>query len=157
MGKLTIIGVEGAASSVTVVSQFNPKEISVDRSVPWQLQQAKGPGDLAFTSAEGRSMSFELMFDGVESRTHIQDEIGKLQRLSEADPSLKRPPKVKIVWGAEGAPGMMPKFEGVIESINVKYTMFDDNGRPLRAAVGLRFREARTLAVARLSKAKSRR
>lgn len=99
-GKLTIIGVEGAASSVTVVSQFNPKEISVDRSVPWQLQQAKGPGDLAFTSAEGRSMSFELMFDGVESRTHIQDEIGTLQRLSEADPSLKRPPKVKIVWGA---------------------------------------------------------
>ena len=31
MGKLTIVGVEGAASSVTVEAQFNPKEISVDR------------------------------------------------------------------------------------------------------------------------------
>ena len=38
MDKLTIIGVEGAASNVTVVAQFNPKEISIDRSVPWQLQ-----------------------------------------------------------------------------------------------------------------------
>ena len=154
MDKLTIIGVEGAASNVTVVAQFNPKEISIDRSVPWQLQAAKGPGDLAFTSAEARSMSFELMFDGVASKTHIQDEIGKLQRLGEADPGLKRPPKLKIVWGAEGAPGTMPKFEGVIESITVKYTMFDENGRPVRAIVALRFKEARNLAVARLSKAK---
>ena len=77
-------------------------------------------------------MSFELLFDGVESRAHIQDQIGKLQRLGEVDPGLKRPPRVKIIWGAEGTRGMMP----------------------LRASVALRFREARTLAVARVGRAR---
>ena len=39
-----------------------------------------------------------------------------------------------MVWGAEGAPGTIPTFEAVIESVGIKYTMFDGNGRPLRPA-----------------------
>jgi hypothetical protein len=87
------------------------------------------------------------MFDAVESRSHIQDQIDALQRLSDIDSGLKRPPKVKVVWGAEGAPGMMPTFEGVIESVGVKYTMFDASGMPLRATVTLRFVEARKITI----------
>ena len=117
--------------------QFNPKEISIDKSVPWQRQKTKAAGDLEFTAAEPMTLSCELMFDGFESGAHIQDEIGKLDRLSDIDPGPKRPPKVKVVWGAEGAPGMIPKFESVIESLGAKYTMFDGNGMPLRATVNV--------------------
>ena len=46
MAKLTIVGVDGAVSGVALESQFNPKEISIDKSVPWQLQKTPGPGDL---------------------------------------------------------------------------------------------------------------
>jgi hypothetical protein len=147
MDKLKIIGLEGGTSGVTVEVQFNPKEISIDKSVPWHRQKTKGPGDLEFTAAEPKTMSCELLFDGFESGAHIQDEIDKLQRLSDIDTGLKRPPKVKVLWGAEGAPGMIPKFEAVIESISVKYTMFDGNGMPLRATVHVRFKEARNLKV----------
>jgi len=87
------------------------------------------------------------MFDAVETRSHIQDQIDALQRLNDIDSGLKRPPKVKVVRGAEGAPGMMPTFEGVIESIGVKYTMFDASGMPLRATVTLRFVEARKIKI----------
>ena len=147
MAKLTITGLEGGVSGVTLESQFNPKEISIDKSVPWQLQKTPGPGDLEFTSANPRTMSLELMFDGFESGSSIQDEIETLHRLSDVDPGLKRPPKVKVVWGSEGAPGMIPKFEAVVESIGVKYTMFDGNGRPVRATVSIRFVEARKIRV----------
>jgi len=147
MDKLTIVGLEGGASGVTVEAQFNPKEIAVDKSVPWQKQKTTGPGDLEFSSANPQTMSCELLFDGFESGVLIQVEIEKLQRLSDIDPGLKRPPKVKVVWGAEGAAGMIPKFEAVIESMGIRYTMFDGNGKPLRATVKMGFKQARKLKV----------
>ena len=147
MDKLTIVGTEGNASGVTVEAQFNPKEIVVDKSIPWQKQKTSGPGDLEFTAAEPKTLSCELMFDGFESAGPIQAEIGKLDLMSDVDPSLKRPPRVKVVWGAEGAPGMIPKFDAVIESVSVKYTMFDGNGMAMRATVNMRFKEARKLKV----------
>ena len=150
MDKLTIVGLEGGASGVSVVAQFNPKEIAIDKSVPWQKQKTKGPGDLEFSSANPQTMSCELLFDGVESGIHIQDEIDKLQRLSDIDSGLKRPPKVKVVLGPEGAPGWIPKFEAVVESMHIKYTLFDGNGMPLRAAVKMGFIQARKLKVVAL-------
>ena len=42
MNKLTISGLEGGASGVIVEVQFNPKEISVDKSVPWQRAEHNG-------------------------------------------------------------------------------------------------------------------
>jgi hypothetical protein len=72
---------------------------------------------------------------------------GSAPSLSDVDASLKRPPKVKVVWGAEGAPGTIPPFDAVIESVGIKYTMFDGNGRPLRATVRLGFKQARKLKV----------
>jgi len=147
MDMLRIIGLEGGLSGIIVEAQFNPKEVSIDKSVPWQLQQTKGPGDLQFSSANPKTMSFELMFDGFASSSSIQSEIGMLHQLTDIDANLKRPPKVKVIWGTEGAAGMMPAFEGVIESIGVKYTMFDSQGTPLRATVSMRFVEARKLKV----------
>src|SRR5262245_2038397 len=69
--KLSIYSLEG--SKVVVTAMFNPKEVSVDKSVPW-LKAPLSTGDppsLQFSSAEGRVMSFELMFDGFESGTNV--------------------------------------------------------------------------------------
>ncbi len=146
-GKLKIIGLEGGANGLTVTAQFNPKEISVDRSIPWQKQKKKGPADLEFTGGDPKTMSFELMFDGFETGQPVQVEIEKLHKLSDMDTSLKRPPKVKVIWGSEGGAGMIPKFECVIESVAVKYTMFDGNGVAVRATANIKVKEAGNLAV----------
>jgi hypothetical protein len=147
MDKLRIIGLEGGSDDVVVEAQFNPKEVSVDKSVPWQRQKKQGAADLEYTGGEPKTMSIELMFDGFESGAPIQNAIDKIHALSDIDASLKRPPKVKVIWGVEGAPGMIPKFEGVIESVAIMYTMFNGNGVPLRATAKLRFKEANHLAV----------
>ena len=61
------------ASRLQVKAQYNPKELQIDKTVPWsKVNEANksnsGPDQsqgihLEFTGAEGRSMSIELFFD----------------------------------------------------------------------------------------------
>jgi hypothetical protein len=71
---------------ISVSAQFNPKELQIDRGVPWsppgeagKENQKKGSGgggggakkapggiDLEFTGAKGRSLTVELLFDEYE-------------------------------------------------------------------------------------------
>ena len=137
MQLLTINGLEGGASGINVSAQYNPKELGVEQVIDWRTAKWEGP-DLDSVAAAPRTMSFELMFDTLESGTPIQHTVAALHKLSGVDIALKRPAKVKVVWGAEGTRGVVPAFEGVIESIGVKYTMFNADGVPLRATVGIR-------------------
>jgi hypothetical protein len=157
MEKLVILGLEGSAARVSVEAQFNPKEIGIDKLIPWQPQRGKGPSDLEYTRSGGRTMACELLFDGFPSSTSIQNQIDKLNRLSDPDPGLKRPPKVAVVWGGEAAGQFMPRFEAVIESLSIRYTLFAEDGKPLRAVVNLGLREAKDLAVGRKAPAGRRR
>ena len=145
MAKLRIAAVDGAHSGQVLEAQFNPKEISVDKAVPWQQQLHKGPGDLEFEKAEPARMSFELLFDEAQSQTSIQPRIDLLNAFSSVDKDLRRPPKVQVAWGS--AAGAMPVFDAVIEAVSVRYVMFAENGVPLRATVGVRLRQAVHLSV----------
>jgi hypothetical protein len=157
--KLKIVSLEGPL--VTVVAHFNPKEVAVDRSVPWQKQKKKGPADLEFTGGEPKSMSFELMFDGFETNTSVQGMVEKLHKLTDMDPGLKRPPKVKVIWGTpatsepargdESVSEGIPSFQAVIESVAVKYTMFTPDGKAVRATANVKFKEAADLKVGKKS------
>lgn len=139
--KLTIISLDDAT---TITAQYNPKEVHVTKTVPWTkapTSTADQP-ELTFTSAEGRRMSFELSFDGFETKTNVHAQyVAKLFELSEVmapngPEDKKRPPRVKVQWGTA------PTFEGVIESVDVKYTTVGSDGTPLRATAVVNLREA---------------
>lgn len=140
--KLTITGLE---SGVTFTAQFNPKEIHVDKSVPWSKSKTSRSDqpELEFTSAEGRSMSFELAFDTFEAKTDVHAAyIAKLLALASVmdqngAEEKKRPTRVRVQWGTGGL-----KFEGVIESLSIKYTMFMPDGTPVRATCSVKLKEA---------------
>jgi len=144
MEKLTIIGLDAGGE---LKAQYNPKEVGVDKSVPWQ-KAPTSTGDqpeMTFTSAEGRSMSFELFFDTYEEGTDVHATyVSKLIQFAMvmdsstgAPEDKKRPTRVKILWG-----GGLPPFEGVIASIGTKYTMFLPSGRPVRATCSVKVTEA---------------
>jgi hypothetical protein len=57
----------------------------------------------------------------------------------EAEKDERRPAQVMIAWGG------LPAFEGVIESIGTKYTMFLPSGTPVRATVSVKMKEANRL------------
>jgi hypothetical protein len=94
-------------------------------------------------------MSFELVFDTYEAGTNVHT--GFVENLLTLalvqDPNgaedKKRPPKVAVKW----AGGKLPEFQGVIESVSTKYTMFLPDGTPVRASCLVTVREASHLAV----------
>ena len=117
---------------------FNPTELAIDKSVPWQKHKnVEGDApDLEFTSAEGRSMSFELVFDTFEARQDVYVKFVKpIEDLTLIDSSLKRPPMVKVSWSPNVS------FGGVIESVSTKYTLFLPDGTPCRATTTIHVRE----------------
>lgn len=137
----TIVSLDGP--KILVKAQFNPKEISIDKSVPWNKH--KNPkGDvpmLEFTNAENRSLSLELFFDTFESGKNVWVEVEKLHQMTLINPSAgsekdKHPPRVIVAWG-----GGFPPFKGVIESLGTKYTMFMPNGTPVRATCSIKVKE----------------
>ncbi len=140
-GQITraLIRNEDTGDEVTV--HFNPKELSIDKAVPWQkhkTSESDAP-TLEFTASDPKTMGVELLFDTYEQRTNVQDEIAKLDKLCKIinKDDKKRPPMVTWTWGDK-----MPTFKGVVESLGVKYTMFLNNGTPCRATVTLKLKEA---------------
>jgi hypothetical protein len=119
---------------------FNPKEITIDKVAPWQRHRSsrEDSPSLEFTAAEPKTLQFELMFDMFEERGNVHTEvIHSLEQLARVDKSLKRPPLLLFEWGRN-----VPVFKGVIENLNVKYTMFLEDGTPTRATVNLTMKQA---------------
>jgi hypothetical protein len=145
--KVSLVNVDVSESTDVIVAQYNPKEVSIDKAVTWSpAQHAKGNAPaLEFTAGTGRSLSIELTFDGFEDGTDVHktyvDPLVSLTLVKNPDGSKdddKRPPKVMLVWGEK----KLPKFVGVIESVNTKYTMFKADGTPVRATCTVKMKEA---------------
>jgi hypothetical protein len=131
---------------------FNPKEFAVSRQNTWSQgtpTQGSGIGKnvptLEFGGGQAASITLDLLFD-----TYHDQKDGKpesvykkyIQRLLEfvnvnkdlhegtEATAKKRPPRVVFVWGEF-------VFDGAITSFKVQYTMFSNDGKPVRASVNL--------------------
>jgi hypothetical protein len=166
--KLSIGSVD--QNDLQVTAQYNPKELQVDKSIPWskvnQANQSNNPKQagssaqkgihLEFTGAEGRSMSVELLFDGYESNTpdDVAGNISKLEQMASvidpdsADENKRRPHLCVVTWGQRG----LPSFRCVIESLSTKYTMFSSDGAPLRATCTVKLKEADAVSLQKQGK-----
>ena len=144
--KLVIIGLD--LDKLEVRALFNPKELQIDKSVPWSKHKDSKSDQphVEFSGAEGRSMSFELMFDTYETGKNVHElHIKNLLTLAmvmdgskNAPEDKKRPSRVQVQWGTN----KLPIFEGVIESVSTKYTMFLPDGTPVRATCNVKIKEA---------------
>lgn len=158
-GKITITSIDD--SSLSVEAQFNPKELQIDRTVPWSptgetnkdnksdTSKTNGGIHLEFTGAQGRTLSVELLFDGFEaqagdgfkttvsSRVSTLEELASVRKPGSKKEDDRRPHWCMVTWG-----GALRGFRCVIESLSTKYTMFDDAGTPLRATCTVKLKEA---------------
>src|ERR1700733_4954286 len=151
----------------SISAQYNPKELQIDKNVPWQPHSKNNANglQLEFTGAEGRTMSLVLLFDGYESaggsgdtgNGTVADLVHTLQRYASVrDPDskvddMRRPHHCMVVWGTviDGTDNTTDnKFQCVITQISTKYNMFSSLGVPLRATVTLTLKEADRLSMA---------
>lgn len=155
-GSAGVVTIASTDDGTKVEAQFNPKELQVDKTVPWQKKsQANQAGQtgiqLEFTGAEGRSMTLELLFDGYEAKRSVSKQVDDLNWMASViDPksseeAKRRPHLCVVTWGTMFPSGS--KFKCVIESLSVKYTMFSDQGVPLRATCTVKLKEADTVSI----------
>jgi hypothetical protein len=149
--KSGVVSIASLDTSIQVDAQYNPKELQVDKTVPWQKKsQANKTQEtgiqLEFTGAEGRSLTLELLFDGFETKSSVAGKVETLNTMASvlepgsADETKRRPHLCVVTWGTT-----VPTFKCVIESLSVKYTMFSDQGVPLRATCTVKLKEADTV------------
>jgi len=137
-------------TKLTVKAQYNPKELQVDKNIPWKKKEQANKVNtsglhLEFTGAEGRTMSVELLFDQYELGDAgdvgplVKDlnDMASVWQGSSADEDKRRPHLCVATWGKT-----LETFTCVIESLSTKYTMFSSKGVPLRATCTLKLKEA---------------
>lgn len=145
--KLLIVNLEGGGA---VEAHYNPKEIEVTKTVPWQKHKDSKADEpwLEFTGAEGRTLSMELLFDSFEDGGQTVD--GPLTALTvmakikqqDGPEEQRRPPLLAVRNGPFAG-----DFKCVIESLSIKVTMFNQANKPVRATVNIKLKEAERLSA----------
>jgi LysM repeat protein len=131
-----------------LVFLYNPETIEVSKTVDFKEHrtQSLDAGQLEYTSGLSRTLSVsEVIFDTYDTKENVRSKyINTLEALTQNDPSLGskgsgsagRPPKVLLVWGkfmAETDPyNSCPWY---VKKVTVNYTMFLNDGTPVRAKV----------------------
>jgi nucleoid-associated protein YgaU len=157
-----------------VEALFNPAEITLTKTARWEQEQAVGQGgssgnqvDQEFRSVDAETFSIELFFDTYEPRpdtlsaaqvaasflpaslipgrmsTDVRQHTDQIAQLVEVNPDLHQPPVCDLRWG------VFDIFTGVLTMLNQRFTLFLDDGTPVRATLTCEFTEVGSLGKAR--------
>ena len=121
---------------------FNPTELKLDKSANWPKVATAGRDTArsAFTHGDAFTLTVDLFFDTYERREDVRDHTNAIVDLATVKGSLFRPPRCKMTWGDNTFDGRM----WALQSVNQRFTLFLDNGLPVRATLGCSFREWRS-------------
>jgi len=133
-----------------IAAMFNPERLTISRSAQWQSQEAarRDSPELQFTTAEPSVLSVELCFDTYDSPEPVKQSVAtftsKLVHLTtvETHGDKHRPPICQLKWGSAGV-----FFQGVLQQLVHQYTLFMEDGTPVRATARCIFRQWRTNAA----------
>jgi hypothetical protein len=132
--------------SKVVTCMFNPKEYSFSKSNTWTIERVEGSniGHAKFGGGEPAVLSLNLLFDTYEAHPHTGHEAGSdvrdltkvLWDLMKVDTTKipAEPPHCYFEWGGV-------KFEAVITSLTQRFTLFLNDGTPVRAEVSVSFKQ----------------
>lgn len=142
--KAVIIAKEAGVLGFSVM--FNPKELQVDKTVSWTAASTKGQQTedpkQEFKEPQASTMSVTLYFDTYETGEDVYDKyIKELEKTVKMVDGKGRPPLTTFQWNNFN-------FEGVVESLSQKYTMFLASGLRVRCEVALKMKSASAVSVA---------
>ncbi|HEU4833214.1 MAG TPA: LysM peptidoglycan-binding domain-containing protein [Pyrinomonadaceae bacterium] len=121
---------------------FNPTEYQLQKSN--NFSEIAIPGlespPIQFVRGNSAKLTVELLADTSDTLDDVRDKyVTKVRELMKVKPESHAPPIVRFVWGKSEKNA----FRGVIESLNITYTLFSPEGTPLRAKLSLTLKEYR--------------
>ncbi|HWO64726.1 MAG TPA: LysM peptidoglycan-binding domain-containing protein [Umezawaea sp.] len=140
-------GAKPGARLATVKFQFNPNRLALSKSVEWRRKPARMAGQASlpeFVGSGPRSLSVDVFLDATaEHDNSVEERVEKLMIAcvpTKASLRKKKPasPWVRFEWGTAKS----VSFDGVLSSLSVDYSLFDVDGKPLRATCSLAIEEA---------------
>lgn len=166
------IKIKSLDDGTLVEAQYNPKELQIDRTVPWSPKPETNKSNnadqksshnhgiqLEFTGAQGRTLSVELLFDGYEASAgdgftaNVSEMVGRLEHLASVrEPGSRTEDDRRPHWCVAEWGGALRGFRCVIETLSTKYTMFDSQGNPLRATCTVKLKEADSVSAKKKGK-----
>jgi nucleoid-associated protein YgaU len=135
----------------TITALFNPAKLVFNKSVSWKKQEAKDRDvpELQYLNAQPRTLNIDLIFDTYDTPDAEKKDVRKtadgrsgtdeLLKLAKFDEDKHRPPVCRLSWGS-----VRVFFQGVLERLEQQFTMFVENGTPVRATSRCTFKEWRT-------------
>jgi nucleoid-associated protein YgaU len=121
---------------------FNPAEYSLEKGNQFASTPLPGLSNpvLSFVNGDADVLTMELFFDTytLKGGSDVRDETVKISRLLEIDPELHAPPPVRFAWGPL-------TFRAIIERLTQRFTMFREDGVPVRATLNVTFKEYKTV------------
>lgn len=130
---------------------FNPTTYSVSKSVNWTAAAGRADAPtLSFNGGNSRVLSLELFYDVTEMVMQsgvpqfvddVRQETGRMVALTRMQTGNKPPPTIEVSWGGAGPILSDFPFVGVITSLSQNFTLFSNDGKPLRATLGVSITE----------------
>jgi len=122
---------------------FNPTEYQMQRTN--NFAEIGIPGletpPIQFVRGAGEKLTTEFLVDTSDTLEDVRVRyVNKLRGLLNINSDLHAPPIVRFAWNTQ-------VFKGVLESLNVTYTLFTPEGIPLRAKLGVSLKEYRPVEV----------
>jgi nucleoid-associated protein YgaU len=136
-------GAQPASPIGRIQFQFNPKELSIQKSAKWArkpARNAKKASPPEFSGADPCKLTLEMFFDASDGQSNVVAAIEDLFRccVPTDDSVLNKkatPPLVRLNWGS------VVSFPGFITSVQAKYTLFSADGTPIRATCSVSMEE----------------
>jgi ABC-type phosphate transport system ATPase subunit len=126
-----VITVLGQSGNTPIKVQFNPAEYGYTRQARYSNPQSGKP---AFASFEYQPFNVSLFYDTYEEGKDVREvytnQIAALVEPSESGQEVMHQPECIFSWGGFN-------FKGFIERVEQKFTMFLQDGTPVRATVNI--------------------
>src|SRR5262245_23240458 len=120
---------------------FNPEEYTLNQDNNLAVQGIPGLSGpvVQFVNGNLRTLEMELLFDTWDTPTLPKKDVrteftDRFVRLMEIDSDLHAPPLLMVSWTSL-------QFRCVLARVNQKFTMFDTDGKPVRARLTCTFNE----------------
>ncbi|MFE4216698.1 LysM peptidoglycan-binding domain-containing protein [Streptomyces sp. NPDC056844] len=141
------VGAKPGGTIARLNLQFNPSTLELSKSTEWRRTPSRMAGQSAlpeFVGSGPRTLSLEVFLDATATHDNsVELAVEKLMKGCVPTPASlgrKKPasPWVRFEWGT----ARTTSFDGVLSSLSVSYTLFDVDGKPLRATCALSVEEA---------------
>jgi len=126
--------------SSCIEAMFNPSRLNISTTVKWGDQGAakRDNPEQQFLGCETSPLTLELLFDTYDSpnqkKQDVRDYTRRVFELTQVQGEKHRPPVCRLSWGKVGV-----FFQGVLQQLERQYTMFMEDGTPVRSTVKCTF------------------